>query len=86
MFRTLVEESGLGETYFSNRTLFAPSNRAMREVPAEVLDGIKADRDRLEEFVGYHTAKPKTCKCDLDDNKLMESELEGKKLRYPADS
>ena len=36
----------------------------------------------LQEFLDYHTASPKTCKCDFEDNKLMQSGIEGKKLRY----
>ena len=34
-----------------------------------------------KEFIDYHTASPKTCKCDFEDNKLMQSGIEGKKLR-----
>ena len=37
--------------------------------------------NHLQEFLDYHTASPKTCKCDFEDNKLMESGMEGKRLR-----
>ena len=39
----------------------------------------------LKEFIDYHTASPKTCKCDFEDNKLMQSGIEGKKLRYQVE-
>lgn len=80
-FNELVQLSGVGEEYFSNKTIFAPSNRALGDVPSEVLEAIKADPERLREFVSYHTAGPKTCKCDLDNNIMMKSGLEGKKHR-----
>ena len=48
---------------------------------AEVLEGYKTDSGSLKEFLDYHTASPKTCKCDFENDKLMESGVEGKKLR-----
>ena len=51
-------------------------------MPSEVLEGYKTDSSGLKEFLDYHTASPKTCKCDFEDNKLMKSGIEGKKLRY----
>ena len=56
-------------------------NTLQGEMPAEVLEGYKTDSSGLKEFLDYHTASPKTCKCDFEDNKLMKSGIEGKKLR-----
>ncbi len=32
-------------------------------------------------FQMYHVATPKTCKCDFEDGKLLQSGIEDKKLR-----
>ena len=47
-FNELVQLADLGEHYFSNKTIFAPSNRALGEMPAEVLEGYKTDSSGLK--------------------------------------
>ena len=47
-FNELVQLADLGEEYFSNKTVFAPSNKALGEMPPEVLEGYKTDSSGLK--------------------------------------
>ena len=43
-----LAKEDLGEDYFSNKTVFAPSDRALRDMPDEVIEGYKTDRSGLK--------------------------------------
>ena len=43
-----LAKEDLGEDYFSNKTVFAPSDRALRDMPEEVIEGYKTDRSGLK--------------------------------------
>ncbi len=62
--------------------MFAPTQSALEAMPAEVMEDLRADKERLREFLLYHVATPRTCKCEFEDGKTLESAAEGgKKLR-----
>ena len=50
-------------------------------MPEVFLQELRDDKKKLKEFLLYHVAKPKTCKCDFEDGKLLDSGVPGKKLR-----
>ena len=79
--KELIELAEFDEDAFANKTLFMPTEKALKAMPSHLLDEIKADKTRLREFLGFHIAAPKTCKCDFEDNKLMPTGVEGKNLR-----
>ena len=43
-----LAKEDLGEDYFSNKTVFAPSDRALRDMPKEVIEGYKTDKSGLK--------------------------------------
>jgi len=65
----------------SNATVFAPSEKALSALPSELLEDLKGNPQKLKEFLMYHIATPKSCKCDMEDNKMLETEIENQKLR-----
>ena len=67
---------------FSNVTVFAPSERALAEMPEDFMKELRADKAKLREFLLYHVTRPKSCKCDLDNNKLLQTSASSRaKLR-----
>jgi len=80
-FGKLLSEAGIEAADLSNVTVFAPSERAMADVPSDLLRELRADPQKLREFLLYHVTTPKTCKCDFEDNKLLTSALEGQRIR-----
>ncbi len=76
-FKELFEIAGLDkDDEMNNVTIFAPSERALATLPSSVLDDLKADPAKLKEFLLFHVAKPKTCQCDFEDNKVLKTALD----------
>lgn len=67
-----------------NMTIFAPSEKALATLPKELLDDLKQDPARLKEFLMYHITTPKTCHCDMENNKLVKTGVPNKSLRINA--
>ena len=85
--KELLETADLtGEEFMSNATIFAPSERAWNALPEGYLDDLKGDKERLRQFLLYHTAAPKTCKCEFENNKMLQTLArdEEKRLRINA--
>lgn len=81
-FAELFKLAGLeGSNEFDNATIFAPKESALVSLPKSYLDDLKADPKKLREFLMYHVVKPKTCKCDFENNKILPTGIEGKNLR-----
>ena len=57
----------------SNMTIFAPSERALSALPQVMLEELKANPEKLKEFLMYHVTSPKTCKCEMEDNKVRDA-------------
>jgi transforming growth factor-beta-induced protein len=79
----LFEAAGLTESMgsLSNMTIFAPSEKALSDLPAAYLENLKNDPVALTEFLMYHVTEPKKCKCDLNNNLELQSGVSGKKVR-----
>ena len=71
----LFDIAGMNEAMdsMSNMTIFAPSEKALAALPRELLDELKEDPARLREFLMYHVTSPKTCHCDMENNKLVKT-------------
>merc|ERR1712241_1307125 len=65
----------------SNMTIFAPSERALSALPQVMLEELKANPEKLKEFLMYHVTSPKTCKCEMEDNKVLKTAVRNEKLR-----
>ena len=52
-------------------TVFAPTQSAMEALPEETLRDLRGDRAALREFLLFHVATPRTCKCDFEDGKML---------------
>jgi transforming growth factor-beta-induced protein len=81
--KELFDLAGLSENLnaLTNVTVFAPSERALKELPESFLTNLKSNPEKLKEFLMYHIVTPKTCHCDFSDNKILETGLPGKSLR-----
>jgi len=79
----LFDIAGMNEAMdsMSNMTIFAPSEKALAALPRELLDELKEDPARLREFLMYHVTSPKTCHCDMENNKLVKTGVPNKSLR-----
>jgi transforming growth factor-beta-induced protein len=79
----LFDIAGLSENLnaLTNVTVFAPSEKALKELPESFLKNLKENPEKLKEFLMYHVVTPKTCHCDFADNKILETGLAGKSLR-----
>lgn len=82
--RTILKElfdiAGINDA-LSNMTIFAPSEKALGDLPESMLEDMKSNPEKLKEFLLYHVGKPKTCQCEMTNNKLMPTGVEGKHLR-----
>jgi len=65
----------------SNVTIFAPSERALKELPESFMKDLKSNPEKLREFLLYHTVSSKMCHCDFSDNKILPTGVAGKTLR-----
>jgi transforming growth factor-beta-induced protein len=79
--KQLFDLSGLSDAELTNVTIFAPSERALQELPESFMANLKSNPDKLKEFLMYHVVTPKTCHCDFADNKVLPTGLAGKSLR-----
>ena len=81
--KELFDLAGLSDNLnaLTNVTIFAPSERALKELPESFLTNLKSNPEKLKDFLMYHIVTPKTCHCDFADNKVMPTELPGKSLR-----
>ena len=72
--KELFKIAGMSEALdgMSNMTIFAPSERALSSLPQEMLEDLKANPEKLKEFLMYHVASPKTCKCEMENNKVRQ--------------
>merc|ERR1711971_562163 len=79
----LFKIAGMSEALdgMSNMTIFAPSERALSSLPQEMLENYKANPEQLKEFLMYHVASPKTCKCEMENNKVLKTGMRNEKLR-----
>ncbi|XP_063600232.1 transforming growth factor-beta-induced protein ig-h3-like [Penaeus indicus] len=54
-------------------TVFAPSNRAVDEIPEEVMENIINDPSRLREILEYHMATPTLKASDISNNHIVST-------------
>lgn len=83
-FFELVEKADLLDELdtLDNATLFAPSNSAFEDAEGKkVLEELGDDQEKLKNFVRYHTVQRQVESCDLVNNEMMETGVEGEKLR-----
>ena len=57
----------------SNITIFAPSEKALASLPKVLLDELKADPEKLKDFLMYHIGTPKTSHYEMENNKLVKT-------------
>eukprot|EP00092_Neocalanus_flemingeri_P009443 GFUD01010161.1.p1 GENE.GFUD01010161.1~~GFUD01010161.1.p1 ORF type:complete len:868 (+),score=289.70 GFUD01010161.1:35-2638(+) len=65
----------------SNMTLFVPTEKALAELPDTFIEELKSDSQKLKEFLMYHMATPRKCKCDFENNLMLQSGMENQKIR-----
>ncbi|GLV38657.1 midline fasciclin [Carabus blaptoides fortunei] len=81
-FEQLIEDAGLaGEIDdLKNATVFVPTDEAIDE-SANILDAMKSDQDKLKDLVKYHILPGKVQSCDLTNNEMKQTSVDGQKLR-----
>jgi len=90
--KDLLDLAGLtqGLNDMTNVTMFAPRERELNtEFSAEFLEELKQDQQKLRDFLMLHVVSPKRCLCELENNMLLKTGVEGKKIRinkYPTGS
>jgi len=90
--KDLLDLAGLTESLndLTNVTMFAPSEKALNTAfSQEFLEDLKQDQQKLRDFLMMHVVSPKKCLCELSDNMLLKTGVEGKKIRinkYPSSS
>merc|ERR1712142_217476 len=60
----------------SNITIFAPSQKALSALSTDMLEQLKSNPEQLKDFLMYHVTSPKTCKCDMENNKVLITSLD----------
>jgi len=65
----------------SNITIFLPTEKALSELPESFIEELKTDSQKLKEFLLYHVATPKKCKCELENNMVLKTEMGEKTIR-----
>merc|ERR1719369_2707290 len=65
----------------SNMTIFIPTEKALEELPPAFLEELNADHQKLKEFLLYHVATPRKCKCDLENNMVLPTQMPGSEIR-----
>eukprot|EP00092_Neocalanus_flemingeri_P035181 GFUD01038285.1.p1 GENE.GFUD01038285.1~~GFUD01038285.1.p1 ORF type:complete len:856 (-),score=258.96 GFUD01038285.1:138-2705(-) len=78
----LLEKTGLTKTVenLSNLTFFAPSEKAISEIPKALMDELVKDGKKLEEILLHHIATEKKGSCHLSNNQHLDT-AGGQKLR-----
>lgn len=69
---SLSRLADLDPSELANATVFAPSESALKKMPSSFMEGLRADKQRLRDFLLYHVANPKTCKCDFKDGLKLQ--------------
>jgi transforming growth factor-beta-induced protein len=79
----LVEAAGMTVALDSmtNATLFAPTNDAIRAVPDEVKQSWINNPEQLKQVLSYHVIQPQIRQPTLANNQLVNTSLEGQKIR-----
>jgi len=79
----LFKIAGMGEALdaMSNITIFAPSEKALSALSGDMLEQLKSNPEQLKEFLMYHVTSPKTCKCEMENNKVLETNVRNEKVR-----
>lgn len=83
-FQDMVQEAGLADEMDSlaNATVFAPSDEAFEKPETKkLLEEIKGDKERLKEIVMYHTIQGQLQSCEMTNNNILKSNLDGMPLR-----
>merc|ERR1719431_774562 len=65
----------------SNITIFLPTEKALSELPESFLKELKTDSQKLKEFLMYHVTTPKKCKCELENNLMLQTAMGEQKIR-----
>jgi len=78
----ILEKSQLIETVegLSNLTFFAPSEKALSEIPKQLMDELVKDKKRLEEILLHHITTEGKGSCHFSNNEHLTT-AGGKKLR-----
>jgi len=81
-FLELLKLSGVDQTLKSmpNLTLFMPSERALSELPAPLLDEFKKNPNMLKEILLHHVTEDKKSSCDLAHHQQLKT-IGGKHLK-----
>jgi len=79
----LFKIAGMNEALdtMSNMTIFAPSEKALKALSQDMLEQLKSNPEQLKDFLMYHVTSPKTCKCDMENNKVLKTNLRSEKVR-----
>jgi len=79
----LFDSAGLTEelSHMSNITIFLPTEKALGELPETFIAELKSDSQKLKEFLMYHVTTPKKCKCELENNLMLQTEMGEQKIR-----
>merc|ERR1712004_363898 len=81
--KELFQLAGMEEVLdkMSNVTIFAPSEKALSTLPREMVEDMTAYPEKLREFLMYHITSPKTCQCDMSNNKVLKTGVRDQNLR-----
>ena len=81
--KELFQLAGMEEVLdkMSNVTIFAPSEKALSTLPREMVEDMTANPEKLREFLMYHITSPKTCQCDMSNNKVLKTGVRDQNLR-----
>lgn len=63
-----------------NLTMFVPSETALNSAENKEKLG-KMDSESLRNIILYHAAQPKVCSCEMENDMVLNSTLEGQKLQ-----
>lgn len=83
-FQNYVEQAGLIDEInnYKNATIFAPSDKAFEDPDAvNYLESLKGDKEKLRNFINYHTVQGQLQSCDLNDNAMINTNDKDKTLR-----
>ncbi|MCC5792103.1 MAG: fasciclin domain-containing protein [Legionellaceae bacterium] len=77
---SLVQEAGLADALQAEGpfTVFAPTNEAFAALPADTMEALKADKEKLKKVLMYHVVKGKVMSSDVKPGKVPT--LEGQDL------
>ena len=79
----LLDSAKLTEEFsdMSNITIFLPTEKALSELPESFLKELKTDSQKLKEFLMYHVTTPRKCKCELENNLMLKTEIGQQNIR-----